>query len=128
MLNQSRTRPDAAPEPAVQRADALPKRSPRRSAARGEVRDRALEAATDAAVDAMASWGFVWVRDPCGCDGTGHAWIKDATLETGGQLKKCICAGQGRVWYPQGRRTSVRVTDRQLLKLYAREQARRAIG
>ena len=76
----------------------------------------------------MASWGFVWVRDPCGCDGSGNTWIKDATLAAGGRFKKCICGGQGRVWYPQGRKTPARVTDRQLVELYAKERARRARG
>jgi hypothetical protein len=92
------------------------------------VRNPILGAAADEAVDAMASWGFVWVRDPCGCDGSGSAWIKDATLADGGRFKRCICGGQGRVWYPQGRKTPARVTDRQLVELYSRERARRARG
>jgi hypothetical protein len=126
MLSHSRARPDAAPGSAGQRNDA--RRRPPRSATRGEVRNRILGAATDEAVDAMALWGFVWVRDLCGCDGNGNAWIKDATLAAGGRFKKCICGGQGRVWYPQGHKTPARLTDRQLVELYAKERARRARG
>ena len=127
MLSPSRAQPDAVPGSAGQRNGA-PRKGPRRSVTRGEVRNQILGAAADQAVDAMAGWGFVWVRDPCGCDGSGSAWIKDPALAEGGRLKKCICGGQGRVWYPQGRKTPARVTDRQLVELYSRERERRDRG
>ena len=95
---------------------------------RNEMRDQSLGSAADEAVDAMASWGFTWIRDPCGCDGRGKAWVKDPTLPKGGRYTKCICGGQGRVWYPQGRKTAARLTDRQLVALYAKEKAERARG
>ena len=122
----SRPRPDVPAR--TGRGKDAPRRHARRSATRGEPRDSVLAAATDEAVDVMASWGFVWVRDPCGCDGSGNAWIKDATLDAGGRFKRCVCLGQGRVWYPQGRKTPARVTDRQLVELFAKERTRRARG
>jgi hypothetical protein len=89
------------------------------------VRDPALGASADAAVDVMASWGFVWIRDPCGCDGSGYARRPNAALGAAGEVVKCRCVGQGRVWYPQGRRAAVQLNDRQLVQLYTKERAKR---
>ncbi len=121
------SQPQESTEPVTARAQpsADKRRRPHRAGHPHEVRDQAVATAADAAVHAMASWGFVWVRDVCGCDGSGDRWIKDATLPTGGQYTKCVCRGQGRVWYPQGRKRAVQLTDRQLVQLYEKERAKR---
>jgi hypothetical protein len=120
--------PDARSDAPASRARQRPggrRQRPPRPGQPVEVRDPALSACADAAVDAMASWGFVWIRDPCGCDGSGYARRPNASLEPAAQVEKCRCAGQGRVWYPQGRRAAVQLNDRQLVQLYVKEKAKR---
>jgi len=127
MLSPSRARSVAGVGGTREKA-AGRRRRPPRSGGGIQVRDQILGAAADQAVDAMASWGFVWIRDPCGCDGSGEVWTADIQLEGGGRYVACRCKGQGRLWYPSVRQGTKRITDRQLVELYEKEKARRRDG